>query len=116
MYDRLAPRWDQWADAADPPLRDRYMIGSRFLVADTRDVDLQAGRFAAVVAFPSIIHVPRSGHCDLFERIHWWQRPGGYFVGCLSSKDLLMEVDDDWLGAGAAGLPHGRRVQRTRRP
>lgn len=24
-FDRLAPRWDQWADSVQPPLRDRYV-------------------------------------------------------------------------------------------
>lgn len=150
-YDRLARRWEDWADEVDPALRDRYVdwledrldpgssvleLGSgtgrpvaerlvschryvgvdlssamvtvarrnvpagRFLVADMRHVDLPAGQFDAVVAFYSIIHVPRGDHPALLRQVHRWLRPGGYFVACFSSGDLAAGVDDDWLDAG----------------
>lgn len=150
-YDRLARRWDQWADEVDPPLRDRYVdwledrldlgssvleLGSgtgrpvaerlasryrylgldvstemvtvarrnvragRFLVGDMRCVDLPVGQFDGVIAFYSIIHVPRSDHPALLRSIHGWLRPGGYLVACLSSEDLAAGVDEDWLGVG----------------
>lgn len=150
-YDRLAQRWDRWADEVNPPLRGRYVdwledrldsgssvleLGSgtgrpvaerlasryrylgvdvsakmvivarrnvpsgRFLAADMRYVDLPVGGFDAVVAFYSIIHVPRSDHPGLLSQVHAWLRPGGYFVACFSSGDLVTGVDEDWLGAG----------------
>ncbi len=65
-----------------------------------RYVDLPVGDFDAVVAFYSIIHVPRSDQPALLSRIYAWLRPGGYFVASFSSEDLAAGVDEDWLGAG----------------
>jgi SAM-dependent methyltransferase len=150
-YDRLARGWDKWAEAVEPPLRDRYLdwldqrlgpsskvleLGSgtgrpvaarlasrhsylgvdlssemvavarsnvpaaRFKVADMCQVDFPAAEFDAVIAFHSIIHVPRADHPAMFSRIRRWLRPGGYFVGSLSVGDLPAGVEDDWLDAG----------------
>ncbi|HHC08907.1 MAG TPA: class I SAM-dependent methyltransferase [Actinobacteria bacterium] len=78
----------------------RNVRGGRFRVADMRYVDLPVGDFDAVVAFYSIIHVPRSDQPALLSRIYAWLRPGGYFVASFSSEDLAAGVDEDWLGAG----------------
>ncbi len=150
-YDRLAHRWDAFADAVTPALRERYVEwlegrftsrakvvelgsgtghpvasaladrhdylgvdssgemvavatrnvpGARFEVADMRELDLPTGEIDAVVAFYSIIHVPRTDQPSLFAKIRRWLRPGGYFVGCLSATDLPAGEDADWLGAG----------------
>jgi SAM-dependent methyltransferase len=72
----------------------------RFHVADMRDFEHPAGSLDAVVAFYSIIHVPRSDQPALFRRIHSWLRPGGYFIANLTAGDLAEGWEDDWLGAG----------------
>lgn len=72
----------------------------RFHVADMTALDVPDNAFDAVVAFYSIIHVPRDEQPDLFSRIQSWLRPGGLFVGCLSSGDLPEGWEDNWLGGG----------------
>ena len=150
-YDLLAARWDEWADAVQPPVRDRYvdwletqlrqgsqvlelgcgtgypvadrlagrnaylgvdaspvMVATaarnvpagRFMVADMRRLEFAAETFDAVVAFCSIIHVPRADQPALFRAIRRWLRPGGYIVACLTSSDLPAGRDDNWLDAG----------------
>jgi SAM-dependent methyltransferase len=150
-YDRLASRWDTFADSVTPPLRERYLarleghladgsrilelgcgtgrpvaahlagrhdyIGidvsaemvatatrnvptGRFVSADMTDFEHAVGELDAVIAFYSIIHVPRVEHRALFEKIRSWLRPGGWFVASLTSRDLETSEDPNWLEAG----------------
>lgn len=150
-YDRLARRWDEFADSVRPPLRERYLdwlesrlapgspvveLGSgsglpvaarlatrtdylgvdvssemisvarsnvaaaRFLEADMRRFDLPGGSVDAVIAFYSIIHLPRADQPLLFSKVRRWLSPGGYFIGCLTSGDLPAGEEPDWLEAG----------------
>lgn len=55
--------------------------------------------FDAVVAFFSIVHVPREEHASLFGRIAAWLRPGGCFVASLGTSDDPGGTAEDWLGA-----------------
>ncbi len=57
--------------------------------------------FDAVVAFHSIIHVPREEHLSLIKNIHRWLRPGGLFLATLTVTGYEGE-DGDWEGWGAA--------------
>lgn len=81
-------------------LAQQNVPDGRFQVADMTVLDLPENGFDAVVAFYSIIHVPRDDQPELFSRIRSWLRPGGLFVGCLSSGDLPEGWEDDWLGGG----------------
>jgi ubiquinone/menaquinone biosynthesis C-methylase UbiE len=71
---------------------------ARFLVADMTVVDFPAGSFDAVVAFYSIIHVPREEQPALFARITNWLRPGGLFLATLTSGGEAADYEPDWLG------------------
>jgi len=51
------------------------------------DVAFAQGIVDAVVAFYSIIHVPREQHASLFTSIASWLRPGGSFVASLAASD-----------------------------
>lgn len=81
-------------------LAQRNVPEGQFQVADMTALDLPENSFDAVVAFYSIIHVPRDDQPELFSRIRSWLRQGGLFVGCLSSGDLPEGWEDDWLGGG----------------
>ena len=79
-------------------LARNLVLGATFLKADMKELDFGPGTFGAVVAFHSIIHVPREDHPALLERIHRWLRPDGLFLATLA----LTDFEDDWEGWGAA--------------
>ncbi|ORX95340.1 S-adenosyl-L-methionine-dependent methyltransferase [Basidiobolus meristosporus CBS 931.73] len=55
--------------------------------------------FDAVVAFFSIIHVPRDMQLVLLENIYNWLKPGGYFICNLATMDVPVIYDPNWIGA-----------------
>ncbi|HUP17208.1 MAG TPA: class I SAM-dependent methyltransferase [Acidimicrobiia bacterium] len=103
VAERLASRHEYLGVDASPEMvavATGNVPAGRFAVAEMRQLDLPTSEFDVVVAFYSIIHVPRTDQSALFHEIHRWLRPGGYFVACLSSGDLPVGEEDDWLGAG----------------
>jgi len=103
VAERLTRRYDYLGVDLSPEMvavASTNVLDARFIAADMRDLDFPAESFEAVVAFYSIIHVPRSAHASLFASIHRWLRPGGLFVACLTEGDLEAGTEDDWLGAG----------------
>jgi SAM-dependent methyltransferase len=64
-----------------------------FLVGDMATVAFAPGSFNAVVAFFSLIHVPRVEHALVLRSLHNWLRPGGV---CIVT-----------MGAGAGGEDTG---------
>lgn len=72
---------------------------AQFLQSDMSTLGFQPGSFDAVVAFYSILHVPRDEQLGLFGNIHRWLAPGGYFVGALGAHDAPAEIEPNWLGA-----------------
>ncbi|MEP7060114.1 MAG: class I SAM-dependent methyltransferase [Actinomycetota bacterium] len=73
--------------------------GATFIHADMATVAFPADAFDAVVAYFSIIHLPREAHADLFARIAAWLRPGGIFAGTLGHGDSPSDIAPDWYGA-----------------
>jgi 2-polyprenyl-3-methyl-5-hydroxy-6-metoxy-1,4-benzoquinol methylase len=71
-----------------------------FLKADMTEVVFAPETFAAVVAFHSIIHVPRTEHPTLLESIHGWLRPGGALLATMTVADYEGR-DENWEGWGA---------------
>ncbi len=71
-----------------------------FLKADMAEVTFAPETFAAVVAFHSIIHVPRTEHPALLQSIHRWLEPGGTFLATMTVTDFEGR-DEDWEGWGA---------------
>ncbi|KAI8630599.1 S-adenosyl-L-methionine-dependent methyltransferase [Xylariaceae sp. FL1651] len=53
--------------------------------------------FDLIVAFYSIIHLPRSEQMELIERIAKWLKPGGYFVANFSKEEEESSVMEKWL-------------------
>ena len=81
-------------------LARRLVPGATFLKRDMTEGDFDAGTFDAVVAFHSIIHVPREEHPALLQKIRRWLTPGGLFLATLTLTDFVGE-DGDWEGWGA---------------
>jgi hypothetical protein len=54
-----------------------------------------------VVAFHSIIHVPRADHPVLLANVYRWLGPGGHFLATMTVTDFEGE-ESDWEGWGAA--------------
>lgn len=67
--------------------------------ADVAEVAFEPRSFDAVVAFWSLIHVPRELHGSVIARIHAWLKPGGVFAGTLGSGDNPAEHVQDFYGA-----------------
>jgi cyclopropane fatty-acyl-phospholipid synthase-like methyltransferase len=74
--------------------------GATFLKADMAELTFAPETFAAVVAFHSIIHVPRTEHPALLRSIHRWLEPGGMFLATMTVTDFEGR-DEDWEGWGA---------------
>ena len=84
-------------------LARNYVPEATFIKADMTEVTFAPGSLDAVVAFHSIIHVPRTEHPALLERIHRWLRPEGAFLATMTLTDYEGR-DDDWEGWGAPML------------
>jgi SAM-dependent methyltransferase len=67
--------------------------------ADMSDVAFAPRSFDAVIAFWTLIHVPREIHASLIARIHAWLEPGGSFAGTLGSGDNPADTVPDFYGA-----------------
>ena len=70
-----------------------------FIQADMMHLNIQPNSVDAVVAFYSIIHVPREDHPKLFRRIRKWLKPSGVFMAALGTEDTCAHFEEDWLGA-----------------
>ncbi|KAI0529916.1 S-adenosyl-L-methionine-dependent methyltransferase [Xylaria digitata] len=55
------------------------------------------GSLDLVVAFYSIIHLPRTEQEALLERITQWLKPGGYLVANFSTEEMESGVLEKWL-------------------
>ncbi len=82
-------------------LARRYVPEATFIRSDMTELAFEPETFDAVVAFHSIIHVPREEHPALLADIHRWLKPGGTFLAILTVTDFEGE-DSNWEGWGAA--------------
>jgi SAM-dependent methyltransferase len=70
-----------------------------FVRADMTTLEIPPGSFDAVVAFYSVIHVPRTDHRRLLGNVAGWLKPGGLLVVTMAAGSSPDCVEDDWLGA-----------------
>ena len=71
-----------------------------FIKADMTEVTFAPHTFDAVVAFHSIIHVPRTEHSALLESIHRWLKPSGVILATMTVTEYEGR-DENWEGWGA---------------
>ena len=84
-------------------LSRRLVPGATFLRADMGELGFEPETFGAVVAFYSIIHVPRGEHPALLADIHRCLEAGGSFLATMTVTNFEGE-ESDWEGWGAAML------------
>ncbi len=82
-------------------LARRFTPGATLVKSDMSELSLAPETFGAVVAFYSIIHVPREEHPALLADIYRWLEPGGSLLATLALTDFEGE-ESDWEGWGAA--------------
>jgi SAM-dependent methyltransferase len=82
-------------------LARQHVPSAKFVRADMTEVSFEPESFDAVVAFHSIIHVPRAEHPTLLGKIQRWLRPGGIFSATWALGAWEGE-DEDWEGWGAS--------------
>lgn len=70
-----------------------------FVHADMTQLTFPPACFDAVVAFYSIIHVPREEHSDLLGTLARWLKPGGLFVVAMGNTAVEAQFSPDWLAA-----------------
>jgi SAM-dependent methyltransferase len=80
-------------------LAERHVPDATFIRADITTLGFPAGSFDAVVAFYTLIHVPRAEHAALLARIAGWLRPRGLLFATMGAHDSPDGVEPDWLGA-----------------
>jgi SAM-dependent methyltransferase len=69
-----------------------------FVQADMTACNFPGQSFDAVVSFFAIFHLPREEHAGLFEQVHGWLKPGGYFLATLALKDEPAYTESDYFG------------------
>jgi cyclopropane fatty-acyl-phospholipid synthase-like methyltransferase len=74
--------------------------GASLLLADMSSLAFAPQSFDAIVAFYSIIHLPREEHASLFASMHGWLKPHGRAVVVLGSEDSEGS-ETNWLDFGA---------------
>ncbi len=81
-------------------LARQHASTATFIRADMTELDFGPETFDAVVAFSSIIHVPREDQPALLESIHRWLGPGGPFLANWATGEWDGE-EEDWEDWGA---------------
>jgi ubiquinone/menaquinone biosynthesis C-methylase UbiE len=69
-----------------------------FLQADIAHLDLTPASFDAVIAFYSLICLPRTELFPLFQKIASWLKPEGLFIATLGAQEVEAFFAPDWLG------------------
>lgn len=77
-----------------------------FIQADMGELAFRPASFDAVVAFYSIIHLPRAQHGALLASVAEWLKPGGLFVASFGTSDAERTIDEDWLGVRMFSSSH----------
>jgi SAM-dependent methyltransferase len=72
---------------------------AQFVQADITQLDFAPASFDAVVAFYSIIHVPREEQQKLLQDVASWLHPGGLLVAAMGTHSAQVEFEEDFLGA-----------------
>ena len=80
-------------------LARQHVPTATFVKADMPELDFPQESFDAIVAFYSIIHVPRERHPALVGNIHRWLKPGGPFLATWANVEWEGK-EENWNGWG----------------
>ena len=67
---------------------------------DMMELEFAEGSLDAVVAFYSLIHLPRDEQKVILGRMQRWLKNGGHILINLGTKDVADGAADNWLGEG----------------
>jgi cyclopropane fatty-acyl-phospholipid synthase-like methyltransferase len=81
-------------------LARQHAPGASFLLADMSSLAFAPQSFDAVIAFYSIIHLPREEHAALFASMHSWLKQGGRLLVVLGGSEWEGS-ESNWLDMGA---------------
>lgn len=81
-------------------LAQQHVPNATFIKADMSALHFPPDSFNAVVAFYSIIHLPRTEHPALLARLYRWLTPGGVFLATWPLTEWEGE-EQNWEGWGA---------------
>jgi len=70
----------------------------KLIQSDMMNLEFADSTFDVVVAFYSIIHVPRGEQPILLKRIGKWLKPGGWFLSNFLAEGEDTVVEQKWLG------------------
>ncbi|KAF2689818.1 S-adenosyl-L-methionine-dependent methyltransferase [Lentithecium fluviatile CBS 122367] len=65
---------------------------------DMHALTCEPSSFSAIVAFHSLIHLPRTEQTSLLAPIAAWLKPGGLFLANFATDEIESVVDPTWLG------------------
>jgi len=85
--------------AAQIALAKQHVPNATLFQADMMSLQFSSATFDAIVAFYSIIHLPRAEQPVLIQRLTEWLRPGGCLLVNLGVANDPGSVDPNWLGA-----------------
>ena len=74
----------------------RLNPGIEFNVGDMLSLDVEDGAWAGIVAFYSIIHIPRSDVVRALRELHRTLRPGGLLLMSFHIGDEILHLDELW--------------------
>ena len=81
-------------------LAHEHVPEATLIKGDMTDVRFAANSFDIIVAFYSIIHVPKLEQLALVNRIYAWLKPGGKFLATWTMSEWE-EEEQNWEGWGA---------------
>jgi len=84
--------------AAQIALARQHVPNAPLFQADMMELAFAPATFDAVVAFYSIIHLPRAEQAVLINRLAQWLRPGGWFLVNLGVSNDPGSIEPSWLG------------------
>jgi cyclopropane fatty-acyl-phospholipid synthase-like methyltransferase len=82
-------------------LARQHVPNATFIQAEMTTLDFPPATFDAMVAFYSIIHVPRAEQPGLVARLYRWLKPGGGFLANWA-LGAWEGAEENWEGWGAA--------------
>lgn len=81
-------------------LARRFAPGASYIKSDMTELEFPPASFDAIVAFYSIIHVPREEQPTLVRNIYSWLKQGGWFLATWPLTEWE-GTEDDWQGWGS---------------
>lgn len=77
---------------------------AEFICADMSTLHFEPERFAAIVCFYAIIHVPVEEQPGIFAALHRWLQPGGSLIMSVGGEQAWTGTEQSWLNVADATM------------